>query len=49
VSQLFTNLRSLQVDSVRTEVEWDDFALGQFMRHCGFRPAQRLAFAQTFD
>ena len=49
VSQLFTNLRSLQVDSVRTEVEWDDFALVQFMRRCGFRPAQRLAFSQTFD
>ncbi len=49
VSQLFANLRSLQVESVRTEVEWSDFALSRFMYRCGFRPAQRLAFSQRLD
>ena len=44
MSQLLTNLRSLQVDGVRTEVDWNDFRLLGFLEHCGFVPAQRLAF-----
>lgn len=43
VSQLVTNLRALHVESVRTEVPWDNFNLNGFLQQCGFRPAQRLA------
>ncbi len=43
VSQLLTNLKGLHVESVRTEVPWDNFNLNSFLQRCGFRPAQRLA------
>jgi len=43
LSQLLMNLGSLCVDTVRTEIRWDDFALGAFLARCGFRPAQELA------
>jgi ribosomal protein S18 acetylase RimI-like enzyme len=43
VSQLITNLKGLHVESVRTEVPWDNFNLSGFLQQCGFRPAQRLA------
>ncbi len=43
VSQLITNLKGLRVESVRTEVPWDNFSLMGFLQQCGFRPAQRLA------
>lgn len=44
MSQLLTNLRSLQVEGVRTEVDWNDFGLLGFLEQCGFVPAQRIAF-----
>ncbi|MGI9412443.1 MAG: GNAT family N-acetyltransferase [Hyphomicrobiales bacterium] len=44
MSQLLTNLRSLHVEGVRTEVEWNDFGLLGFLEQCGFVPAQRIAF-----
>ncbi|GGK66711.1 GNAT family N-acetyltransferase [Amphritea balenae] len=43
VSQLVTNLKALHVESIRTEVPWDNFNLNGFLQQCGFRPAQRLA------
>ena len=43
LSQLLTNLRSLQVEGVRTEVDWNDFGLLAFLDRCGFAPAQRIA------
>jgi len=43
LSQLLINLASLRVEAVRTEIRWDDFALGAFLARCGFRPAQELA------
>lgn len=43
VSQLVTNLKGLRVDSVRTEVPWNNRNLSGFLHQCGFRPAQRLA------
>ena len=43
MGQLLGNLRSLQVEDVRTEVEWDNFGLNRFLSGCGFRPAQRLS------
>lgn len=45
VSQLVTNLKGLHVESVRTEVPWDNFNLNGFLQRCGFRPAQRLALS----
>ncbi len=47
LSQLLTNLRSLQVEGVRTEVRWNDFGLLAFLDHCGFVPAQRIAFRRA--
>ncbi len=49
VSQLLGNLTSLRVDLVRTEVAWQDAELGQFLSHCGFRPAQQLVLAKPID
>ncbi len=47
LSQLLANLASLQVESVRSEVEWNNFGLLGFLESCGFVPSQRLAL--TFD
>ena len=44
MSQLLANLAVLQVDNVRTEVNWDQFDLLSFLKACGFKPAQRLSF-----
>lgn len=46
LSQLLINLSSLRVESVRTEVEWNNFGLLAFLDHCGFKPSQRLAFVR---
>ncbi len=43
-SQLFVNLSALAVERVETTVSSDDFGLLRFLDHCGFKPAQRLAF-----
>lgn len=42
VLQLATNLRGLNVATLRTEVAWDEFALLRFFHHHGFRPAARV-------
>ncbi len=44
MSQLLTNLRTLQVEQVRTEVDWNAYDLLAFLEHCGFVPAQRIGF-----
>ncbi len=46
LSQLLINLSSLRVESVRTEVEWNNFGLLAFLDRCGFKPGQRLAFVR---
>lgn len=46
LSQLLLNLSSLRVESVRTEVEWNNFGLLGFLDRCGFKPGQRLAFVR---
>lgn len=46
LSQLLINLSSLHVESVRTEVEWNNFDLLAFLDRCGFKPSQRLAFTR---
>jgi len=42
VQQLATNLRGLNVATIRTEVNWNDFGLLRFFHSAGFKPAQRL-------
>lgn len=46
LGQLIGNLGSLRVESVNTEVDWDNFGLLQFLRGCGFKPSQRLCFSK---
>ncbi len=42
LSQLLANLDALRVESVRTRVRWDQFALTGFFKRHGFEPAQQL-------
>ena len=43
MAKLMTNLNILQVETVRTEVEWNDTALIGYLAAMGFTPAQRIA------
>ena len=45
LAQLLGNLATLQVDSVRSEVEWNNFGLLGFLESCGFVLSQRLALS----
>jgi len=45
LAQLLGNLAGLQVDSVRSEVEWNNFGLLGFLESCDFVPSQRLALS----
>jgi ribosomal protein S18 acetylase RimI-like enzyme len=47
VSQLLTNLGTLRVEKVRTEVEWQDHDLLAYLDRNGFLPSQRLCFDQS--
>ena len=47
VSQLLTNLGTLRVEKVRTEVEWQDHDLLAYLDRNGFLPSQQLCFDQT--
>lgn len=47
MSQLVANLAMLRIERIRTEVEWDDFALIGFLRTHGFKPSQRIAFSRA--
>lgn len=49
LSQLLTNLASLGVEKVQTQVSWNSFDLLRFMARCGFVPSQRLAFWRRLD
>jgi ribosomal protein S18 acetylase RimI-like enzyme len=44
MSQLLTNLASLGVEKVQTQLAWDSFSLMGFLNRCGFKPSQRLIF-----
>ena len=46
LSQLFVNLRGLQVERVETVVAADKFDLLGFFYAAGMRPAERLAFVK---
>jgi ribosomal protein S18 acetylase RimI-like enzyme len=39
IDQLATNLRGLQVSTLRTQVAWEQFELLRFFHHHGFRPS----------
>ncbi len=49
LSQLLANLTSLQVESVRSEVEWNSLGLLSFLDSCGFETSQRLALSCMLD
>ncbi len=45
LAQLLGNLSTLQVESVRSEVEWNNFGLLGFLESCDFVLSQRLALS----
>lgn len=47
LSQLLVNLATLQVESVRTLVQWEDFVLQRFLLGYGFGPSLRLVLSKT--
>jgi ribosomal protein S18 acetylase RimI-like enzyme len=47
ISQLLTNLGTLRVEKVRTEVDWQDHDLLAYLGRNGFRPSQQLCFNQS--
>jgi GNAT superfamily N-acetyltransferase len=47
ISQLLTNLGTLRVEKVRTEVGWQDHDLLAYLDHSGFCPSQQLCFEQA--
>ena len=44
VSQLLANLTTLRVETLLTEVDWNDHGLAGFLDGCGFRPSSSLCF-----
>jgi len=49
MSQLLLNLRALRVETVRTQVQWQEFELTQFLSRCGFEPAQHLVLSRYIE
>ena len=49
LQQLRTNLLGLGVNTLRTEVAWDDFDLLAFFDRQGFSPAARLCLERAID
>lgn len=47
--QLRLNLVALKIETLRTEVSWDDFELLAFFKHEGFVPARRLCLECTLE
>jgi GNAT superfamily N-acetyltransferase len=47
LSQLLINLGTLRVETVRTEVDWQDHDLLGYLGHSGFRPSQQLCFERS--
>lgn len=48
MARLMDNLAALEVETVRTEVDWDDTDLIAFFSRSGFTPAQRIALAKRW-
>ncbi len=49
LSQLLLNLATLKVESVRTQVSWENFGLHRFLHRCGFSPSQRLILLKSLS
>lgn len=49
MSQLMTNLSNLRIETVRTELTWDNFSLLDFLKKTGFTPSQRLVLSKHVD
>jgi GNAT superfamily N-acetyltransferase len=47
LSQLLLNLSTLKVESVRTQVSWENSDLHRFLHRCGFSPSQRLILTKA--
>ncbi len=47
LSQLLANLATLRVETIRTEVGWQDHNLLTYLDRSGFRPSQQLCFDQS--
>ncbi len=47
MSQLITNLASLRVETVRTEVDWNGFEILAYLDRIGFRPSQQVTLKRT--
>lgn len=47
LSQLLANLGTLRVETVRTEVNWQDNDLLGYLDHSGFCPSQQLCFERS--
>ena len=47
LSVLLGNLEILRVESVRTEVPWNNYVLLSFLEARGFRPSQRLSLTRV--
>ncbi len=46
LSQLLANLATLRVETVRTEIGWNEYSLLAFLEQNGFRPSQRICFSR---
>ncbi len=49
LSQLLLNLSTLKVESVRTQVSWENSGLQRFLHGCGFQPSQRLILTKLLS
>lgn len=49
ISQLMINLANLRVETVLTELDWDDFGLLEFLGKIGFTPSRRLVLSRRVD
>lgn len=47
MSQLVANLATLQVDHIRTELDWNDVGLINYLDKLGFTPAQRVVLSRN--
>lgn len=47
--QLRLNMGALRIDTVRTEVSWDEFELLRFFEREGFRPSARICLERILD
>jgi len=49
ISQLLTNLGTLRVEKVRTEVDWQNHGLLAYLDRSGFLPSQQICFEKTLE